>query len=154
MDKFLKFFTFSLFATLIVFASCGDDDDDDDSGPGTNPVDDIVNNLIAGGGDWKVATGGVKLESAAVEGWESFTLKLTGTADKISFSTTESANNKVWPGSGSWTFTDGSDGKKGTRSDDIEIDITVSANSLKLEFDITDGRTKGIAGRWSFTMEK
>lgn len=155
MDKFLKFFTFSLFAALIVFASCGGgDDDDDDSGPGTDPVDDIVNNLIADNGAWAIREGGVTLESVAADGWESFGLTLSGTASSISFSTSGSDDPTVWPGSGTFTFVDGSDGKKGTRGDGIEIDITVSATSLRLEFDITEGRSKGIVGSWSFNLEK
>ena len=158
MNKFLKFLTFSLFAALIIFASCGggdDDDDNNDDGPGTDPTEDIVNNLIADGGDWAVTEGGVTLESVAAEGWESFSLKLSGSTSSISFSTSGAADPTVWPGSGTWSFVEGSDGKKALRAgDNIEIDITASANSLRLEFDITEGRSKGIVGRWSFTLQK
>ena len=155
MDKFLKFITFSLIAALIVFGSCGPSgDDDDDTGPGTNPVQDIVDDLIAEGGSWTIIDGGATLESVAAEGWDSFGLTLGGNATNLSYGTSGSADNTVWPSSGNWTFVDGSDGKKGLRDDGIEVDITASATSLRLEFDIAAGRSKGIVGRWSFTLEK
>ena len=156
MDKFLKFFTFSLFAALIIFASCGggDDDDDDNNDTGPDPVEDIVNDLIADGGTWNVTDGGVTLESVAADGWDSFTLTLSGSPSSISFGTSGSNDPTVWPTSGTWTFIDGFDGRKGQRNDGIEIDITASATSLRLEFDITEGRTNGIVGRWSFRLEK
>ena len=154
MEKFLKFLTFSLIAALIVFASCGGDDDDDNDATGPDPVEEIVEDLIADNGNWVLNTGGATLETVVAEDWEGFGLQLSGSASSLSYSTSGSADNTVWAASGSWTFVEGSDGKKALRDDGVEVDITASATSLRLEFDIPAGRSNGIVGRWSFSFGK
>jgi hypothetical protein len=90
MEKFLKFLTFSLFAALIVFASCGgDDDDDNDDGPGTDPAAEIAAQLS--GETWTIdgTTGSPNpsLESVQAEGWEGFQITFTGDANGGSYTT-------------------------------------------------------------------
>ena len=151
MEKFFKYLTFSLFAALIVFASCGGDDDDDnndDSGP--DALDLVVEDLI--GSTWVLTEGGATLEAVGVEGWDGFTITITGDRNSLSYNTSNSADPAVWPTSGTWSFI-GDDGRKVERSDMIEIDVTASDTNLTLGFDIVEGRTNGIVGRWSFRME-
>lgn len=151
MEKFFKYLTFSLFAALIVFASCGgDDDDDDNNDTGPDAIDLVVEDLISA--SWVLTEGGATLDNVGVEGWEGFTLTVTGDRNSLSYGTGNSADVAVWPTGGTWEFI-GDDGRKVERSDGIEIDVTVSDTNLTLGFDIVAGRVKGIEGRWSFNME-
>jgi len=151
MEKFFKFMTFSLFAALIVFASCGgDDDDDNDDGPGTNPAAEVAAQLS--GTTWGI-DGSPTLESVQVEGWEGFQVTFTGDENGGSFTTSGSADQAVWASSGDWTFTDNT-ATKALRNDGVTVDITPGDTSLRLEFTIAAGRTNGIVGKWSFTFSR
>ena len=147
MEKLFKLLTISLFTALLICVGCGGGDDDDDTTPET--LEEIsAGKLVT---TWTTLTT-VKLEGVDIPDWENFTLNVTGNADGGSYSTTGAGDAAVWPGSGTWTFVEGSNGLKLLRSDGIQIDIVTSATTLSLQFDIVEGRTQGITRTWVFVM--
>jgi hypothetical protein len=135
----------TLFAPLFVgilistqFMACDSDDG--------NPV---LKKLAAG--SWSVST-------VTVDGTDQ-TSMFTGLT--ITFNTdftyTATNGNNVWPASGNWHFTDGTNTKI-TRSDDVEValkDLTDTSVTLELSWDAPTygpGRSSSIAGQHVFTM--
>ena len=80
--------------------------------------------------------------------WTGFTLTL---GDKT-YQSTGSDSPEVWPASGSWEF--GSNVNTLVRDAGIDISISVTDQSLLLQFDYTvaGGRLSGIEGTWVFNM--
>ncbi|MEQ9426471.1 MAG: hypothetical protein RJQ09_18760 [Cyclobacteriaceae bacterium] len=155
MKKYLNFLTYSLFAALVVFASCGGgDDDDDDDVVEPTPLEQVVASLTNNGAGATWASSSSSLDGVAAEGWENFQITINGNASGGTYSTSGAADATVWPASGTWTFSNTTGTKAIRQPDGIELDITASDNALTLSFDIPEGRTNGIAGRWSQTFTR
>ena len=80
--------------------------------------------------------------------WSNFVLTL---GDKT-YNSSGADSPLVWPGSGTWAF--GANTNTLVRDDGVEITITVTDTSLKMQFDYssTGGRLNGIEGNWVFNM--
>jgi len=146
-----------VFASLVIFMSCGGDDDS------SGPTDSEVNAEILNNTTWVVPDGNsVRYGDGVSEGdWENFELTITNatsTGGSYSVSGVPEGYEEIWPGpSGSWTFDD-DNGEDITRNDNISIDITVSETQFTLNFLIPDpaGSTSRVSGlydqNWNFSL--
>ena len=156
MNKFLNFFTAILFLSTAILISCGGTDGDDD-GDVVLEID-TKGALIASG---TASATGITQDGVAVDGWDSFTLTFvysTGTGGGT-YSTTGSADDTVWPSSGSWSFAkNGEDFNTAQieRDGSTTMDLTASATQMTLGFDVVDpnGRLLTIGGKWSFSLSR
>ena len=90
--------------------------------------------------------------------WSGFVL----TIENKTYSSAGADQANVWPGNGTWQFTTNTDGTadvnnilRSGNSADVEISITVSETSLKMEFDYdvsVNGKLSGTTGKWIFNM--
>ena len=83
--------------------------------------------------------------------WTNFTLTL-GNKTYQTNTSVSLGDDLVWPTSGTWDF--GANLTTLARNDGIDITITVTDTSLKLQFDYSSGggRFAGIEGNWVFNM--
>lgn len=101
---------------------------------------------------WNVATA---TNSVTIDGrdvtaeWATFILNIGSTK---TYTSTNATDPLVWPASGTWDF--GTTLTSMVRDDGIDITITVTETTLKLQFDYTagGGRFEGIEGNWVFNM--
>jgi len=149
MKKFLNYLTFALFASLIIFASCGGGDESEPS-----ELDIAAEELTT-------ATATLVSVSNTSNGatelnWDDFTITFTGNSAGGTYTTTgvPAEGEDVWPTNGTWTFTEGSNGSSITRQDGTVIGITISDTDLEMSFsyDETIARVKDITGDWVFDM--
>ena len=145
-----------VFASLVIFMSCGGGGSD----PAPTPSELAAADLV---GSWTVNASSITYDNGNPDGtWTNFALSFTGSASGGSFTTTgtptEGDFSAVWPASGTWSFiTAGgtADGAiQGIDRGDVEMDVNVSETSLTLSFTVPDqgARTSGIAGEWTFTF--
>lgn len=153
MKNFLNYLTFALFASLIIFASCGGDSSDPE------PTDEEVaaEELTSGPATLVTVTntnnGDEELD------WTDFTISFSGDETGGSYTVTgvPSGGEAIWPSSAdlsTWEFVEGSSSRI-IRGDEIEVGISVSETQLVMSFtyDETIARVKDITGSWVFTME-
>lgn len=145
-----------VFASLVIFMSCGGGGDDPAPSAGETQAG-LLN------GTWAVS--GTPLFNNGVEGdWTGFTLTISGTAEgsdgiwggNYSTSGTPTGYEAVWPTSGNWNFESTTVVNRAVRNDATEgvsVTINVSETGLTLTFTLTDpnARAAGIYGQeWTF----
>lgn len=159
MNKFLNFFTVSLFISLAIFISCS-------GGGGSTavPPRDNQGGLLATGA---AMFSSVQKDNVDVTGWDSFTLTFTYDSNigGGTFTTTNvpSGSAIVWPASGTWVF--GGPNKDviamAVRSDGatppnmVTMSISaLTAAGVTLAFDVVDpnGRLLSLSGNWRFVV--
>jgi hypothetical protein len=146
----------ALVSMVVFFAGCDKGDDNKKS-----KKDQQIAKLV---GEWTFVE--VQLDDTDFEGYDNFTLTITGDAgdDELGFTATGRPTGKgPWPGSGSLSF--GSDVLteliRNEGSEDLDIAYNVTDNSLTLTFNYQGdgfegdgGRTENITGNWEFTLTK
>ena len=145
------------FCSLVIFTNCGGSSDN----PAPQKTTVEKNNELVVAPTWKISSSTPpKFGGANSEGdWSKFTAKFTGTANNggnYSVTNVPTGYERVWPtDKATWKWT-GDTGTKMTRGDAVEMAVTVSENSMTLEFTIPEesGRTSGIAGKWVFQLSK
>jgi len=128
----------------------------DDEPPGPTPLEERLEELSA---TWTTSTASLDGVDRTAD-WTGFTLTANG---NLTYSTTNSADNNVWPSSGSFEF----QGTEGTgldflnRSDGIVVHIdNITASNLDLSFTYVlaqpnkEGRIESIEGNWVFKMTR
>ena len=141
-----------VFASLVIFMSCGGGESD----PPIDPLQDEVDNLTVAGG-WS-APSNVTTDGGTPDGdWSSFSLTFTGSTSGGSYSVSNVPDGfgDVWS-SGSWVFGNDSGTVITKTQNGVETDMTasISGSQLTLQFDVAEptARTNGIAGTWVFTF--
>lgn len=80
-------------------------------------------------------------------------MTISGTADGGTYSTSNSADQTVWPSSGTWTFN--TSGTQFIRDDGVEVTITgLTTSNLVLNFNIitaASAKAGVIEGNWEFS---
>lgn len=137
-----------VFASLVIFMSCGGGGDD----PAPDPLIAVAENFATTWTPTSVSDpDGVNQLSA----WSNFQLTVSGSESGGTYntgSTTPDGFTAVWPNSGSWAFGDTSGGAV-TRDGSLNMTSTITATQLTLEFSITGaGRTNSINGDWTFVF--
>ena len=128
-----------VFASLVIFMSCGGGGGDD----GPTIVEEKTELLSK---EWTVNASEVTYDGGTEGDWSGF--KLTFTANG-SYDTdgVPSGYEDVWPSSGSWEFTD-DNASDIQRDGEIIMEYTVAedGSSLSLEFEVPDpsGKTSGL----------
>lgn len=140
-----------VFASLVIFMSCGGGGDD----PAPDPLDEISADLTVTG--WATPTT-VQTDGGTADGdWSNFTINFTGTKDGGTYTVSgvPTGFSDVWA-NGSWTFGNATGSVITKVQGGVTTDMTasISENSLSLEFDVTasSARTNGIAGEWTFVF--
>lgn len=145
-----------VFASLVIFMSCGGGGSDPAPTPSELAAEDLV-------GSWSVNAASITYDNGNPDGtWTNFNLSFTGSASGGSFTTTgtptEGDFSAVWPASGTWSFVTAGNAPDGAITGidrgDLVMDVNVSATSLTLSFTVPDqtARTSGIAGEWTFSF--
>ncbi|MEQ6166462.1 hypothetical protein AAOE16_04655 [Ekhidna sp. MALMAid0563] len=140
-----------VFASLVIFMSCGGGGGDD----GPSDLEIAVDNLTISGGfsnPTTVQTGG----GTADGDWSTFGITFTGSVDGGSYtvSNVPAGFEDVWA-NGTWTINDAATVITRTQGGvDTDIVASIGEGSLTLEFDVADptARTSGIAGEWTFVF--
>jgi len=143
-----------LLSVLFVFG-CKEDD-----GPNGNG-DDIPGEELSG--TWEQVDANDITGPAAAE-FTNFSISITATASGVTY-TAESPNTDVFPTSGSFVVEESDNfitGASVTRMpDEVEVDVTVSADTTMLDMNFTiategesGGRYQGIDGQYSFSLTK
>ncbi|MEM9896276.1 MAG: hypothetical protein AAF789_07890 [Bacteroidota bacterium] len=156
MKRLTNLLSALVFASLVIFMSCGGDDS-----PSVDPLADEIANLTISQG-FVTQKSNVFTNGEIPDGeWDGFKVTFTGTIEAKggSFNTTVASVGAnaddyidVWPVSGNWTLSE--DGTMIMRSDGINMSATISDSQLIVTFNVPDpsARTSGIAGNWSFTF--
>lgn len=143
-----------VFASLVIFMSCGGGKDD----PGPTPEEVAAENLV--GKTWSVNASSITFDGNVPDGdWSSFTLSFSGSASGGSYTASGVPTDfeDVWPASGSWEFlTNGSGAVTGIDRGDVEMTGTIAESSLTLNFTVPDpsgARTSGLYDApWAFSF--
>ena len=153
MKHFLNILKYSLVLSLVVtMASCGGGDDDD-GGTDVDPTIAIREALTKG--TVTLTNSDVTApEGASSLNWDDMTLKFNTDG---TYSTNASPNGDVWPGSGTWDFKEGTDGKTIVRDGTTDVTIAVGETELSTTFTVeqpaSGGRIKQIGGEWDFSFK-
>jgi hypothetical protein len=155
--KFLRLtFLITLIAGLGLISSCGPGNDPDPSIQETNlalmsktwVVDEVIldNNFA----------------SPKTSEYTGMTITISGTfnaaTNEYDYTMTNRPSLSPWPASGTWSFseTDPEDIIIRHDTNDLEMNYSVTANSLTISFDYTGdgfaGRTGVVEGNWSFSF--
>ena len=170
MKKLSNLLAALVFASLVIFMSCGGGGDD----PAPTPEELAAEDLV---GTWNVSSSSITYNgnSNSVDGtWDRLVVSFEGDANGGTFSTTglpseggeDNADNEfdaVWPKSGSWSFETNASGQvsgisrvNGSNSEEVSLNRgELNETTLTVSFDVPtqDGsRTSGIAGTWSFSF--
>ena len=141
-----------VFASLVIFMSCGGGGDD----PAPDPLQDELDNLTVSGGWSQPST--VTTDGGTPDGiWDTFSLSFTGTLSGGNYTVQNVPDgfSDVWA-NGSWSF--GNDSgtviTKVQNGVTTDMNATITGTQLRLEFDVTESgaRTSGISGTWVFTF--
>lgn len=142
-----------VFASLVIFMSCGGGGSD----PAPTPEEIAAENLV--GKTWTVNSSSITFDGGVPDGtWTSFTLSFSGDATGGTYSTSGVPDGfaDVWPSSGSWDFiTNSSNAVTGIDRGDVEMTVTLSETSLSLTFTVPNpnNRTAGLYDApWVFTF--
>ena len=156
MKRLSNLFAALVFASLVVFMSCGGGDD-----PPAPTVEELAAEDLLGK-TWSVNASSITYDGNVPDGnWNDFNLTFTGSATGGSYTATgvpsDDGFQNVWPSSGSWTFISNGTSVTGiSRSDGIEMTGTISESALTLTFTVPDpstGRTAGLYDApWSFSF--
>lgn len=138
-----------VFASLVIFMSCGGGGGDD----GPSDLEIAVDNLTISGGFSNPTT--VRYNDGNPDAsWDTFGIAFTGSVDGGTYTVSNVPTDfgDVWA-DGTWTIN--SDANVITRVQDgvtTNIIATIGEGSLTLEFDVDDptARPNGIAGSWIF----
>lgn len=135
-----------VFASLVIFMSCGGGGSD----PAPDPFAEAAVELTAS--DWSPSAV-TSPDGNTLSDWSDFELSFNGNGEGGRYNTTgvPTGFEEVWPSQGDWEF--GSDTETIERSDGTTITSTISANKLTLEFTFeSSARTSGIDGQWTFVF--
>jgi len=145
-----------VFASLVIFMSCGGGGDDPAPTVEELAATDLVDKT------WTVNSTAITFNSGPPDGdWSNFTLTFSGSASGGTFITTgvpdiDSGFEDIWPESGSWTFTVSGDRVTGiSRNDGVNMTGTIGADALSLSFtvDSPTARTSGLYDApWAFSF--
>ena len=139
-----------LVSMTVFFAGC-----DKSEGGKTSKKDQQIKALV---GTWSVNT--AKLDGADVD-YDGFQLEISGDEGDptLAFVAIDRPEASPWDSEGSFSF--GSDVEHDLiRADDVDIEYTVTANTLTMSFTYTGtpfnnpGRVESVAGDWVFTFTK
>ncbi|WP_436517117.1 hypothetical protein [Ekhidna sp. To15] len=145
-----------VFASLVIFMSCGGGGSDPAPSKGETQAGKISSN-------WSVSS--VRDPDGSTSGWDNFTLRISGTSEgsdgiwggDYTVTNVPSGLEDVWnPSGGTWKFKSASNVGVLVRDDGVEISVTSSddSSSLDLEFIISGaGRTSSVNGDWLFELE-
>ena len=120
----------------------------EDPAPAKTPEEIQIEKLT---GTWVLPTAAntVTIDGRDVSAeWSTFVLTL----GNKTYQSTNANDANVWPASGTWAF--GANINTLVRDDGVDITVTVTDTSLKLQFDYSasGGRLDGIEGNWVFNM--
>jgi hypothetical protein len=139
-----------VFASLVIFMSCGGGSED----PPPDPLVEVVANLK--GTAWSPST--VQTDGGAADGdWSGFGINFSGDIDGGSYTVSGVPDgfSDVWA-NGNWTFKNASGSVITKVQGGVTTDMTaaISEGSLSLSFEVAEpsGRTNGIAGNWTFVF--
>lgn len=145
-----------VFASLVIFMSCGGGGSD----PAPTPEEIAADNLVDK--TWTVNSSSITYDNGVPDGdWTNFSLSFSGSSTGGTYSTTGVPDgfSEIWPSSGSWTFNTNSSGSvTGIQRDGasgVAISTSISGTSLSATFTIPDpnGRTAGLYDApWSFSF--
>ena len=140
-----------VFASLVIFMSCGGGGSD----PAPDPLIEVSTNLTSTG--WANASN-IQTDGGEADGdWRNFTISFTGNESGGTYDVNgvPEGFEDVWA-DGSWTFGNASGSVITKVQGGVTTDMTatIAAGSLTLTFDVADpsGRTSGIAGQWTFVF--
>ncbi len=147
-----------VFASLVIFMSCGGGGDD----PAPTVEELAAADLV--GKTWTVNASSITYDGSVPDGnWDNFSLSFSGGAAGGSYTasgvdSSDPGFSDVWPSNGSWEFIVSNDRVTGIRrtNDDIPMTGTISGTSLTLTFSVPDpgtARTSGLYDApWAFTF--
>ncbi len=137
-----------VFASLVIFMSCGGGGDD----PAPDPLIEVASNFS---GTWTPTSVNDPDGVNQLSTWSDFQLTISGNESGGTYntgSTTPDGFLDVWPASGNWTFGD-TTGEVVTRDGSLSMTSTITATQLTLTFTISGaGRTNSINGEWTFVF--
>ncbi|WP_420318384.1 hypothetical protein [Ekhidna sp.] len=140
-----------VFASLVIFMSCGGGGDD----PAPDPLEEIAADLTISG--WAQPST-VQTDGGVADGdWSGFTITFSGTKDGGTYTVAGVPDgfSDVWA-NGTWDFGNSSGSVINKTQNGVTTPMTasISENSLSLEFDVTEStaRTNGITGEWTFVF--
>jgi hypothetical protein len=147
-----KFLTIAVLGVLTTLSACKDKDE---------PSKEVVQ-LGKLSDTWQLKS--VTQDDVEVEGYEDFSLTLSGSTAAATFTYATSGRPALspWPAGGSWTFGSSIASQlirdAGT-DDEVQIAYTVTATSLTLEFEFIgegyeNARVNSPEGQWVFTFDK
>lgn len=164
MKKLSNLLAALVFASLVVFMSCGGGGDD----PGPSDLETAANNLTITSG-WSNPTT-VNTDGGAADAgsstWDNFSITFSGGVEGGSYTVAgvPEGFGDVWS-NGTWVFAQNNDGDlvssaitKTQNSTPTNVDITVSASSLTMSFSVAAtnaarlSETSDIAGSWIFVF--
>lgn len=155
MKKLTSLLTALVFASLVIFISCGDDD-----GGGPEPTAGQVAAGLLAAGDWSAPSTVTNGNDETVTGdWSGFDVNFTVTGTDLASGSYSSSGlpapefADVWPASGTWSINEA--GTVITRNDGVTIDVSnLTATTVTLDLnDITESaRVSGIDGDWTFVF--
>ena len=137
-----------VFASLVIFMSCGSGDDN----PDPDIFEEATKKLTVSWSPSAVTGPG----SANVQSdWKDFTLSFTGDRDGGDYTTTNvpAGFEDVWPAKGKWKFGD-STSKIDRGGLDITATITDTALTLAFTYADPNARANGLVGDWVFVFGK
>ena len=147
-----------VFASLVIFMSCGGGGDEPAPTVEELAAQDLLNKT------WTVNASSITYDGSVPDGdWSEFTLSFSGGATGGSYTTanvdsSDPGFSDVWPSSGSWEFIVANDRVTGIRrtNDNVEMTGTISESSLTLTFTVPDPNTARTTGLydapWAFTF--
>ncbi|MEO1253808.1 MAG: hypothetical protein AAFY41_02820 [Bacteroidota bacterium] len=140
-----------VFASLVIFMSCGGGGDD----PGPSELEIAVDNLTVTGGFSNPSS--VTTDNGDADGdWSTFGIAFTGTVDGGSYTVSNVPDgfSDVWA-NGDWTINSaGNTITKVQGGVSTAMTATIAEGSLTLSFEVADpaNRTSGIPGDWTFVF--
>lgn len=163
MKKLSSLLTALVFASLVIFISCGGDDGGDP--PAVDPLQEAAGFLTGGAVSGAPASVNDGASADATANWSNFNLSLSGNETGGTYTATgvPAGFEAVWPASGTWEFDGNSatriirkDGDDGNNPSNVTITLSnLTASTGTLDFSIPDSftaRTSGVAGNWTFTF--
>lgn len=140
-----------VFASLVIFMSCGGGGSD----PAPDPLIAVAANLT---GTAYAEPTTVQTDGGEADGnWDNFTISFEGNESGGTYDVNGVPDGfeDVWA-DGSWTFGNASGSVITKVQGGVTTDMTatIAAGSLTLTFEVADpsGRTSGIAGNWTFVF--
>lgn len=148
MKLFKLILSAALVGALLTYSGCGSD-----SAPAPSVKETQLKALSK---TWKCTS--ATLQGAAQTGYTSFQLSMSGTTDKIEYTTTgrpAGTKSSPWNSAGSFTF--GTDpATQLTRDDALPVTYSVSSTTLQITFNYTgagfDARVGNVVGTWVYTF--